>query len=168
MGLDQHVHPQPIGGAHHLGGLRVLQHRKHHQHRIGAVQPRLCHLPGIDDEILGEDRPVEHAPHRRQVLERAAEERPVGQHADRGGGAGIGFGLDGRIDLRDLARRRRGLLDLHDETRAGGGERGGKASLGPLRLAADVAEGGAAEPLRNVDLLARDDRAQRAAGLTHG
>ena len=38
--------------------LLVVEHREHRQHRVGAVQPRLGDLARIDDEILGEDRPV--------------------------------------------------------------------------------------------------------------
>ena len=51
--------------------LVVVEHRQHDQHRVGAVQPRLADLARVDDEILGEDRPVERArgPSRRSSSE---------------------------------------------------------------------------------------------------
>jgi hypothetical protein len=165
MRLDEHVHAEPLGRRHHCARFFIAEHREHRQHGVGAVPPRLGDLARIDDEVLGEDRPVMDAPDRRQVVERAAEEGPVGEHADRVGDAGISSRLRRRIGARpDRAGRRRGLLHLHDEARAGPGQRRRQAEPGRLRPGQGV---GAAQPRRDVDPLARDDLAEDAAGISH-
>ncbi len=42
----------------------VVEQRQHHQHRVGAGDPRLGDLARIDEEVLGEDRSVELAAER--------------------------------------------------------------------------------------------------------
>ena len=63
--------------------LRRAQRRDNQQHRVGAGRLRLEQLILRDDEILAQQRDVDRRAHRRQVLERAVEERRLGQHRDR-------------------------------------------------------------------------------------
>jgi hypothetical protein len=65
--------------------------------------------------------PSNSAPHRAQIVERAAEIGRVGEHADRVGDAAHRRARARRVDAdrADRAARRRGALDLHDEARAG-------------------------------------------------
>ena len=98
MRLDEHVHAERVRRREHRPRLVVVQHRKHGENRVRARGPRLRDLAGVDHEILGEDRSVEHRANRRQVRQRAAEEGSVRQHADRVGRAGIGHRLLRGID----------------------------------------------------------------------
>ena len=61
MNLDQRVHAQPPRFGDHLRAPLVGEQRQHHQHRVGAGNSRLGDLPDVDEEVLGEDRPVEFA-----------------------------------------------------------------------------------------------------------
>ena len=89
MDLDQSVHAQPCCLGDHCARRLVGEQRQHHQHRVGAGKPRLDDLAGIDEEVLGEDRPVEFTPRRGEISERSAEERAIAQHAQRIRNAGI-------------------------------------------------------------------------------
>ena len=54
---------------------RIVEQRQHHQDRVGSGDPRLGDLAQVDEEVLGEDRPVELAPSGREIVERTAEVR---------------------------------------------------------------------------------------------
>ena len=71
------------------------------QHRVGAGRARLVQLVGVDDEVLAQHRQRAAARARAQVLERAAEVRPLGQHRQRDRAAAL---VGAR---RSRARRRR-------------------------------------------------------------
>ena len=74
MRLDQHVHAEPPRLVEDRRRFRIVEQRQDRQHRVGAVQARLRHLARVDDEVLGEDRAGKDAAHRREIVERAAEE----------------------------------------------------------------------------------------------
>ena len=135
MDLDQRVHAEAARLGDHRARCVVVEQRQHHQDRVGARDPRLGHLAQIDEEILGEDRAVELAPSRREIVERTAEISAIAQHAERVGDAGIAARQRGRIGAGpDRARRRRSLLDLEDEARARLGERRGEAARASASL----------------------------------
>ena len=89
MDLDQRVHAEPPRLGDHRSRRIVVEQREHDQHRVGARDPRLGDLAQVDEEVLGEDRPVELAARGREIVERAAEIGAVAQHAQRIGDAGI-------------------------------------------------------------------------------
>ena len=60
---------EPPRLRHHRRGLAIVERRKDDQHRIRSEAPGLGHLERIDDEILGEDRPVEPAADGGNVLQ---------------------------------------------------------------------------------------------------
>ena len=139
MDLDQRIHAEaPRFGDHRSRG-RIVEQREHHQDRVGAGDPRLGDLAQVDEEVLGQDRPVEFAPGGGEVVERAAEIGAVAQHAERVGDAGIAAGQCRRIgrlagSLRLTARP----LDLEDEARALLRQRRGEAASrrpAPVRAA---------------------------------
>src|SRR5439155_1670700 len=75
----------------------------------------------LDDELLRQDRDGNGRPDRSEVVDRAAEPVRLAQDRDRGRAAGFvssGSGDDVLARRRDLARRRRGPLDLGDEVEA--------------------------------------------------
>ncbi len=161
VGLDQHVHAEPARCRHHRGRFLVAEHGEDHQHRVGAVPPGFGHLARVDDEVLGEDRPEILAPHRPQIVERSAEIRRVGEHADRVRGAAIGARERSRVGAGpDRSRRGGAALHLHDEACAGPGQRRLEASPGRLGLAAEPRQ-----PDGDVDALAGDDLGEDA--LSH-
>ena len=131
MHFDDRVHRQPPRFGHHRRSLAVAKHRHHHQHRVGACRPRFGHLGGVDDEILGEDRPVEALPHLPQVAQRTTEILAVGEHADRVGDRRIGARRSADRH-RAAMTRRRSALDLHDEPRAGPRQRRTQAARGRI------------------------------------
>ena len=73
MDLDQRVHAEPARLGDHLARALVVEQREHDEHRVGARDPRFGHLTQIDEEVLGQDRAVEFAARRGEVVERAAE-----------------------------------------------------------------------------------------------
>jgi hypothetical protein len=125
----------------------VLQRRDDQQHGVGTVHRRLVELVDVDDEVLLQDRQARRRPRRPQVVERAAEVGPVGEHRERGGTAALERGTDLR-DGRpggDLSRARGTALELGDQREAGSDQR--------LAERARSAEG----PDRVAQVLDRDD-----------
>ena len=59
MNLDQRVHAEPARLGDHRARALIVEQRQHDQHRVGAGDPRFGDLARIDEEVLGEDRPVE-------------------------------------------------------------------------------------------------------------
>jgi hypothetical protein len=169
MRLDQHVHAEAARLGHDPGRVPIVEQRKEDEYGVCAMKPRLRHLARIDDEILGEDRAGKDPPHRAQVIERAAEEGTVGQHAHRGGDAGIGVGLCRSVAIsRDHARGRRGFLDLHDEAGAAPSQGGSEAAPRRPGSPAQLGRRGGAEALRHLGPLAAGDLAEDSARLSHG
>ena len=60
-----------------------IQRRDDQQDGVGARRERLVDLVGVDDEVLAQDRQRRRLPGRAQVVERAAEARPVGEDRER-------------------------------------------------------------------------------------
>ena len=115
----------------------VVEQRQHDQNRVGAGDPRFGDLARIDEEVLGEDRPVELAARGREVVERSAEIGSIAQDAERIGDAGITARERCRVRVRpDRAGRGGGLLDLEDEARAIPGKSPDQAALRRHRLPA--------------------------------
>ena len=73
MRLNQGIHAEQRRFGHDVTRGFVVQDRQHDENGVSAVQPGLRHLARIDDEILGEDRPVKFSPYRRQIGVGAAE-----------------------------------------------------------------------------------------------
>ena len=59
--------PKRRASRDHRARFVVVEHRKHHQHRIGAGDARLDDLARIDEEILGQDRAGEIRRARRKI-----------------------------------------------------------------------------------------------------
>ena len=93
------------------------QARGDQQDRVGAGGPSVEHLVGVDQEVLAEQRDVDHVTDRREVLERPAEVGPLREHRDGGGaGGGVGACLGDRIGVGgDRTGRRRRALHLGDQ-----------------------------------------------------
>jgi len=70
------------------------------EHCVRAVNPGFGNLARIDDEILGENRPVIGLPNGGEIVERPAEIWRVGKDADR-----IGYPRVGACDRRRIALR---------------------------------------------------------------
>ena len=119
MHFDQRLHAEARRFVDHRSRGRVVEQRQHDEHRVGARDPRFADLPDIDEEILGQDRPVELAPGGGEVVERTTEIGTIAKDAERVRDAGIAAGQCGWIDRRaDRSCRRRGALDFEDEARA--------------------------------------------------
>ena len=65
--------------------LAIVERGDDQQHGVGAGGARLDDLELGDDEVLAEQRQIDGRAHRAQVIERAVEERRLGQHRDRRG-----------------------------------------------------------------------------------
>ena len=168
MRLDEHVHAEPPRLAITAARLVVVEHREHRQHRVGAVQPRLGDLARIDDEILGEDRPVDSraAPPRRSSSEppkkgasvstliASATPRIGRAPAPPDRRAGRIAPAEGEALFTSMMKRAPGRASAARRLRRVGSRRAAIAA-------------GAAEPRGDVGALARDDRAENAAGISH-
>ena len=125
MGLDQRLQPEVARLGDELGEARRRVEDREQQHEVGAGGAEEVELPGIDDEVLGEDRDGDRGTDRAQVVDRAAEPVRLAQDRDRRGAAGgvrAGAG-DDVVRRGDVAGGRRAALDLGDEVEAGRGER---------------------------------------------
>ena len=89
MNFDQGVHTEPARLLDHVSGGLVIEQRQHDENRVSARNPRFGDLTQVDEEVLGQDRPIELASRGRQVVERAAEIFGVAQHAQRIANPGI-------------------------------------------------------------------------------
>ena len=105
----------------------LLQRRDDQQHEVGAVRAGLVHLVRADDEVLAQHRDVDGGAHRVEVVERAAEPAPLGEHADRRARRPPRSRRPARPGRRSSASaplRRAGALHLGDHGDAGRPERG--------------------------------------------
>ena len=79
-----------------------VERRDDQQQRVGARGRGLVDLIGVDDEVLAQDRQDRRRAGGAQVVERAAEVRPLGEDRERGRAAAL-VGADDLLDRR--ARR---------------------------------------------------------------
>src|SRR3546814_1782246 len=61
-------------GGFQLAHLQQVQTGDDQQYAVRAKGPRLCHLPGVDHEILEEHRQINFRPRRDQIFIRRSEE----------------------------------------------------------------------------------------------
>ena len=159
--FHQRIHAETAGFGDHRSRFAIVEQRQHHEDCVGPGDPRFDDLARVDEEVLGEDRPVELAPSGREIVERAAEICAVAQHAERIGDSGISARQSGRIGARaDRALRGRRLLDFEDEARAGLSERLGEAAVRRPRASAQRVERNAVEPARKLLALRRRNLAE--------
>ena len=97
MDLDEDIKPVGDGDGFQFGSLGIGQRRHDQQDRVGAEAARLDDLPGIDDEVLADDRQVAGVARRGQIGIGAEEPAVLGQHRQAGGAAG-GIGAGEQID----------------------------------------------------------------------
>src|SRR5690606_20604609 len=122
--LHQHVHAALQRLRREVAQPRVVQAGHDQQHAVGAEHARLVDLPGVDDEVLAQDRQRAGRACLLQVGVGALEEVDVGQHREAGGAAGlVAAGDGGGIEVRaDHALGRTGLLHLGDHRGPAGGD----------------------------------------------
>ena len=87
--LDEHVEVEAERLAVQLGEVLVAQRGDDQQDRVGARDGGLVDLVGVDDEVLAQDRQDGRAARRAQVVERAAEVRPLGEDRQGDGAAAL-------------------------------------------------------------------------------
>ena len=127
-----------------LGEVVVVEGRDDQEDRVRAGDRRLVDLVGVDDEVLAEDRQHRGGARLTQVVERAAEVRPLGEDRQCRGAAAL-VGADDVGDGRagaDLARARRAALVLGDERDAGpvSASRNGRSSRGAASRALELGQ----------------------------
>ena len=108
--------------------------------RVGAGRPRLEQLILGDDEVLAQQRDVDGRAHRTQMLERAVEERRLGQHRNRrGAGGGVARwrsptgSYSARSTPRDGDRRLHSAMTFTRPRRASAAANSAAASVRPRR-----------------------------------
>ena len=160
MRLDERLQPQVpcLRDQPRQAPLRVEHGQQ--QDEVGPGGPEELELPGIDDELLGEDRDGDRRADGAQVVHGAAEPVRLAQDGD---GRGTARGVrpspgDGVVAGGDRARGRRAALDLGDEVQAGAGEglRDGPGCRGRRH--------GAPEPVAAEGVQLRADVRQAARG----
>ena len=130
VGLDQHGEAELERERVQVGEQAVVGERgDDEQHRVGADASRLEHLHLVDHEVLAQRRERGRLARGLQVGDRAAEERIVGEHRERGRAPGfVQPGRALRIEVgSELTLRRRAPLDLRDH---------GEVTVGPSQRAA--------------------------------
>lgn len=69
--LDKSCHPKALADAEEVGDVDVRQHGRDQEDRVRAFRARVVDLPGVDDELLAEQRALHHAfyyrPHTKSV-----------------------------------------------------------------------------------------------------
>ena len=138
MNFDQRFHAEPRCLGHHEARCLVVEHGQHHQNGIGPGDPRLSHLTRVNEEILGEDRTLELPPREDKVVERAAKEVPIAQHAQRVGNARIAARHSCDVGTGpNRSGRGRSFLDLENEPGARARQRSRETALGPSRASTE-------------------------------
>ena len=169
VNLDQRVHAETARLDDHRRAPRVVEQRQHDQHRIGSGDPRLGHLARVDEEVLGQDRAVEFAARRGEIVERAAEKwrDRKGRSAHRRPRHSRAPAPRGSASAPDRPGRGRRFLDLEDETRAGLGERSARLRRVGLARRAQRVERHAVEARLEL-LRAWPRQSCRGAAFSHG
>src|SRR3546814_1194459 len=87
-------------GGFQLAHLQQVQTGDDQQYAVRAKGPRLCHLPGVDHEILAEHRQINFRPRRDQIFIRPHEPGLIGQHGKAGCATRlIGAGMGRRVEI---------------------------------------------------------------------
>ena len=151
--LDERLQAQVPRRRHEPGeALRRVQHRQQ-EHEVGPGSPEEVELPGIDDELLGQDGHGDGRAHGAQVGHGPAEPVGLAQDGDGGGAAGgvgtgardgvvtRGDGAGGRASerLTSATRWRPGAASASDDGPRGG--RGGDGARPARRARARPAPG---------------------------
>ena len=116
--LDEDIHAELLRRVHKFHRPAVVHRRHDEQNTVGAEDPRLDDLVGIQHEILAQDRQDDRRPGRHQVFVGTLEVGYVGEHGEAGGAPGLeGLGQGNRCEVgADHALGRRSPLDLGDQS----------------------------------------------------
>src|SRR5262245_30172990 len=142
-GLEQHEGPARVRRVEHGRERGAIEQAQDEQHTARAGDARLEDLQRVDEEVLAQDRQRDGAGDGREVRERAAEARGLGQDRD-GGGAGalVAARLPDRAPGIGRARQRtrggRDELDLGHEVEARRGEPQGRRWRSGARAALEL------------------------------
>jgi hypothetical protein len=90
--LDERLEAEVAGGRRQPGEARRGVEDGEEEDEIGAGRAEELELPGVDDELLGEDRDAHRGTHARQFVDRAAEPVGLAEHGD-GCGAATDVGV---------------------------------------------------------------------------
>ena len=125
--------PSPRATSRNARSSEALERGDDQQHRIRAGGSRLIQLVGVDDEVLAQHRQLARRARGVQILERAFEVGPLGQHRQRIRAAALVRASDLREVgvLAQLARRGRASLELGDHADLRPAQRVAQASLAP-------------------------------------
>ena len=89
MDFDQHIEVVRHGDRFELGGLGIRQCRHDQQHGIGTDGAGLDDLPGVDDEILADDRQCAGGARSDEIGVAPKKPAVLGQYRQAGGTAGL-------------------------------------------------------------------------------
>ncbi len=125
MHLDQHVEPDATRQIFKIAGFVVGEGGHDQQNAIGADGAAFMHLPGVEDEILAQDRQADGGARGFEMRHGALEIRAVGQHREANRTAVlIGAGDRRGVEIgADQAAGWRGFLDFGDQPGTAGSTR---------------------------------------------
>ena len=98
--LGDGIHAPVLGGSGEVAGRGVADLSQNDEDAVGTPGPRFHHLVGVEHEVLAQRGQRGGGARGREILRRALEGGPVGQHGEAGSAARlIGFGQSGRIEV---------------------------------------------------------------------